>query len=573
MSPRSLQELAALYANAAHTDDPAQALERFTAVTSIDESACDAWVGRISHADYDRTTLFRAWYSRRNFGQLASAADLSVVSLNAWVPIGGGIARLRAPVTSPTALTAAYAIAEAAQAHAYDDALEVLAEADQCDLTAWSTAIVYCCGTRWDKVTETLLGHSWQDVVFKQCAELLHGVAAAHLGLEVEADRRLRAALTAEHSKMPSAETGAWYLAMVHRASGEDEQATAQLQWLKATYPSERVTRALEDRSYRLPVTTHEQLAGRADPWVDDAKVARGPVIRKQLLEEATEKLRRQIGLESVKEQIADYRASAQMAAVRATKGLKFNQDSRHMVFAGPPGTGKTTIAEVVALNLAGLGIIERAKVTYAVRKDLVAEFEGQTAPKTSRKIDEALDGVLFVDEFYSLVQERNGQPDPFGREAIDTLLARMENERDRLVVIIAGYPSDLDRALDSNDGLRGRFAVRIDFPSYTPDEIVEIADLIAGDNDSILADDAKIELRGAAERLAATTNSKGMSGLDIAGNGRFARKVVAAGERARDRRLSDSADIDSLAEISFEGNEIELITAEDMKAALQKLL
>ena len=122
----------------------------------------------------------------------------------------------------------------------------------------------------------------------------------------------------------------------------------------------------------------------------------------------------------------------------------------------------------MVANILAGLGVITEPKLVETSRKDFVAEYEGQSSVKTARTIDRAVGGVLFIDEAYTLVQERDGRADPFGTEALETLLARMENDRDRLVVIIAGYSADIDRLLESNDGLRSRFSTRIEFDSYT---------------------------------------------------------------------------------------------------------
>ena len=156
------------------------------------------------------------------------------------------------------------------------------------------------------------------------------------------------------------------------------------------------------------------------------------------------------------------------MAKVRAARGMKVAQQSNTSSYR-PPGTGKTTIARVVANILAGLGVIAEPKLVETSRKDFVAEYEGQSSVKTSRTIDRAVGGVLFIDEAYTLVQERDGRADPFGTEALDTLLARMENDRDRLVVIIAGYPADIDRLLERNDGLRSRFSTRIEFDSYGP--------------------------------------------------------------------------------------------------------
>jgi type VII secretion ATPase EccA len=233
------------------------------------------------------------------------------------------------------------------------------------------------------------------------------------------------------------------------------------------------------------------------------------------------------------------------------------------MIFAGPPGTGKTTIARVVANILAGLGVIAEPKLIETSRKDFVAEYEGQSAVKTAKTIDRALGGVLFIDEAYTLVQERDGRADPFGTEALDTLLARMENDRDRLVVIIAGYSNDIDRLLEANDGLRSRFATRIEFDSYAPEDIVEISKVIAKANDSQLDDTAAKRVYEAASLLS-QRRLNGKPALDIAGNGRYARQLVEAGEQNRDMRLARTLDLDSLGV-----DQLSEINGEDMASAI----
>ena len=171
---------------------------------------------------------------------------------------------------------------------------------------------------------------------------------------------------------------------------------------------------------------------------------------------------------------------------------------------------------------------------------------------------------MLFIDEAYTLVQERDGRADPFGTEALDTLLARMENDRDRLVVIIAGYSADIDRLLETNDGLRSRFSTRVEFDSYSPEEIVEIAKVIATSNDSRISDEAAKRVLEAATLLS-QRNLNGKPALDIAGNGRYARQLVEAGEQSRDMRLARSLDFENL-----DVDALSEVNGEDMAAAIE---
>ncbi|OBJ63654.1 type VII secretion AAA-ATPase EccA [Mycobacterium asiaticum] len=525
----------------------ARSLDLFTEITNYDESACDAWVGRIRCGDTDRVTLFRAWYSRRNFGQLSGAAQISMSTVNARVPIGGLYGDITYPVTSPLAVTMGFASSEAAQGN-YADALEAIdasAVTGSEHLVSWLRAVIYGAAERWTDVIDEVKGAGkWPDKFLTGAAGVAHGVAAANLGLFTEAERRLT-----EANDSPAGEACAraiaWYLAMARRSQGNEEAAVALLEWLQTTHPEPKVAAALKDPTYRLKTTTAEQIASRSDPW-DPGSVVTDNSGRERLLAEAQAELERQIGLSRVKTQIERYRAATLMARVRAAKGMKVAQPSKHMIFTGPPGTGKTTIARVVANILAGLGVIAEPKLIETSRKDFVAEYEGQSAVKTAKTIDQALGGVLFIDEAYALVQERDGRTDPFGQEAMDTLLARMENDRERLVVIIAGYSNDIDRLLETNEGLRSRFATRIEFDTYTPEELLEIARVIAAANDSTLSTEAAEQFLEAAKSLA-TRTLRGRQALDIAGNGRYARQLVEAAEQCRDMRLAQGLDIEAL--------------------------
>ncbi len=561
------EQLASLFGSAVGMlpGSPARALELFTEVTNYDETACDAWVGRIRCGDTDRATLFRAWFSRNNFGQLAGAAEISMNSLNARIPIGGLYGDITYPINSPLAITMGFAANEAAIGN-YADAMEALEDIPSTGaehLVSWLKAVIYGAAERWTDVIDEVRGAgAWPDKFLAAAAGVAHGVAAANLGLFTESERRLT-----ESNSSPAGEACApaiaWFLAMTRRSQGNEEAAVALLEWLQATHAEPKVAAALKDPAYRLVTTTAEKIAARRDPW-DPSSVEADNSGREKLLAEAEAELDRQIGLSRVKEQIEAYRAATQMAKIRAARGMKVAQTSKHMIFTGPPGTGKTTIARVVANILAGLGVIAEPKLIETSRKDFVGEYLGHTAIKTSKTVDRAIGGVLFIDEAYALVQDsKTGGGDQFGTEALDALLARMENDRDRLVVIIAGYSADIDRLLESNDGLRSRFATRIEFDSYSPEEIVDIAKVLATANDSTLSEEAAKRALEAATLLSERTLGD-KPALDIAGNGRYARQLVEAGEQSRDMRLARSLDFDSLGV-----EQLSEISGDDMAAAI----
>lgn len=178
------------------------------------------------------------------------------------------------------------------------------------------------------------------------------------------------------------------------------------------------------------------------------------------------------IGLERVKKEVGSLKNFVLVQSDRKKKGLKPMAVSYHCVFSGSPGTGKTTVARIVAKIYKDLGILKKGHLVEVQRSDLVAEYVGQTAPKTNAKIDEALDGVLFIDEAYTLA---SGGANDFGQEAIDTLLKRMEDDRERLIVIIAGYEDRIKQFIESNPGLESRFNRYIHFEDYTSSNLMDI--------------------------------------------------------------------------------------------------
>lgn len=198
------------------------------------------------------------------------------------------------------------------------------------------------------------------------------------------------------------------------------------------------------------------------------------------------------IGLESVKEEVKTMSNFIKIQQTRKQQGLMSSQVSYHCVFTGNPGTGKTTVARIIAGIYAELGVLKKGHLVETDRSGLVAEYVGQTAIKTNKVIDSAIDGVLFIDEAYSLVG--GGQSD-YGKEAIATLLKRMEDDRDRLVVILAGYGDEMKQFIDSNPGLQSRFNRYIHFPDYSAEELHQIFCSLVKKYDYELTDEAPFEM------------------------------------------------------------------------------
>ena len=206
-------------------------------------------------------------------------------------------------------------------------------------------------------------------------------------------------------------------------------------------------------------------------------------------VEEALAELDGLVGLKPVKEEVEKFASFVRVAQQRKAAGLKVAPISYHMVFTGNPGTGKTTVARIMAKIYKALGVVKNGHLVECDRGGLVAGYTGQTAIKTGQVIDFALDGILFVDEAYSLV---NGTQDSYGEEAISTLLKRMEDDRDRLVVIVAGYTEEMKKFIDANSGLASRFTHYVEFPDYTAEELAAIFRMNAKKSQYVLSPDVE---------------------------------------------------------------------------------
>jgi len=257
------------------------------------------------------------------------------------------------------------------------------------------------------------------------------------------------------------------------------------------------------------------------------------------------------IGLESVKREVEALTNYIRIQKTREEKGLMTSPISYHCVFTGNPGTGKTTVARILAKIYKNLGVVSKGHLVETDRSGLVAEYVGQTAVKTNKIIDSALDGVLFIDEAYSLIA---GAENDYGKEAIATLLKRMEDDRNRLVVILAGYTKEMKDFIDSNPGLQSRFNRYIEFPDYNADELYQIFCKQIKKFQYTMSDEAAEALKS---YLAYEVAHKDQN----FGNGRFVRNLFERTLQQQANRLS--------REVNLTTEKLSEITKEDIPIAL----
>jgi stage V sporulation protein K len=291
--------------------------------------------------------------------------------------------------------------------------------------------------------------------------------------------------------------------------------------------------------------------------WVSEQLGLRRPGPARSL-DELQAELDALVGLETVKSQVRALVAFLQVQARRKEHDLPEVATSQHLVFYGNPGTGKTTVARLLAQMYRAMGLLGRGHLVEVDRSGLVGQYVGTTALKTERVVRRALDGVLFIDEAYALAPEAAYHD--FGPEAIETLLKRMEDYRHRLIVIVAGYPRPMVRFLDSNPGLRSRFSREISFPDYTTDELLAITHKFAADYAYEVTVGAEQALRGVFD---------GAQRGEGFGNARFARTIFEQALNAQALRLAGLSGR-SLEELGPE--ELTTLTSDDVVSAATAL-
>ncbi|WP_406729884.1 AAA family ATPase [Streptomyces sp. GD-15H] len=553
-----------------------QAEEEFRAAVRIDPGMADGWLGLHALRVDTTASLLRMFRHRDRFGEQRTRHRRT---LNSWYWLGWWVQPV---LESPRDLLLAHASHWLDGRHVpeLDRALAGLPPVD----TDPQVRFLHACRAYLVKDWEQLVRHTdplHDDPLLGIETGLFGGMARVRLEMYGQAEPLLSAALMRCRSEQPQRKELRYWLARAHEGTG---RSAAAVPLYRAVH---RVDPAFMDTSARLAAIAEgdgyddsadlgsftlggagpdlldgpdpldplfgtegrDLLLSEPDPQPAAPRLAAGPSVRERtgdpvsplptgptdpaLLEEALAELERMVGLEPVKRQVKALSAQLNMARLRAGQGLPVQPPKRHFVFSGPSGTGKTTVARILGRVFYALGLLGGDHLVEAQRADLVGEYLGQTAVKANELIDSALGGVLFVDEAYALSNSGYGKGDAYGDEALQVLLKRAEDNRDHLVVILAGYPEGMDRLLGANPGLSSRFTTRVDFPSYRPLELTAIGEVLAAENGDVWDEEALDELRSIAGHVV------DQGWIDELGNGRFLRTLYEKSCAYRDLRLS----------------------------------
>ncbi|KAA0093586.1 AAA family ATPase [Mycolicibacterium sp. P1-18] len=562
--------------------DVPRALATFRQITDQSPVMSDAWLGRLACGDHEVETLASAHAHSRALYRETRRIGLNDGELYAQVkaPL-----YLTLPVWSRATIALAYA-SRLITEHRYDDAADVLdddvvrTDSQAAQWHQFLTAALFHQTRRWHDVrAHTAVSppaHTTYvlDAVTDATAAL-SAAATASLGqFQAAVDIAERISTANPYVAADAALTKGWCL----RELGEEDAARAA--FAAATVDGrllDAARQALDNPSYRLIVTDADTIGTRTNKWdpsTETSREQRAAVTLAEeqhgVLERAQARLDELIGLDGPKEQIAVWRTEIQIDQLLAAQGEETSStNENHMVLEGPPGTAKTSFARIVAEILFGLGKIQRPDVVEVTEEDLVVGYVSQTAQRMKEVCESAFGGVLFIDEAYRLVPEHEGHS--FGKDAINTLLKYMEDFRDQLVVIVAGYPTEMRRFMAANPGLASRFHFTLTFTSYTAGEIVEIGRHIAAKEKIAIAEDAWPLLSAEAGRLRSTAVDSGTA-LDVAGNGRYARKVIIACKRERARRLHTIAPAELASRAEADPTML-VVSADDMQRALASAL
>ncbi|CPR10791.1 AAA ATPase [Mycobacterium bohemicum DSM 44277] len=580
-------------------DGRAAALPEFTAATDADPTMADAWLGRIACGDNSLSSLKRLHATSEWLHRETTRIG---TTLAAQIQLGPYIG-ITVTDASQVGLALASALTIAGE---YSEADRLLADPDLLD--SWASH-------QWHQLARAFLMFTtqrWPDVLLTAAEELppqaiimsavtasicaLAAYAAAHLGQGRVALDWLDRVDVIGHSTSSSrfgadvltAAIGpadipllvadlAYVRGMVHRQLGEEDKAQI---WLSRATINGVLTQpakeALADPHLQLVVTDEHTIESRTDRW--DASTAKtreeledddAAERRAELLAEGRALLAKQVGLAAVKQAVSALEDQLEVRMMRLEHGLPVEGQTNHMLLVGPPGTGKTTTAEALGKIYAGMGIVRNPEIREVRRSDFCGHYIGESGPKTNQLIEKSLGRIIFMDEFYSLVERhQDGTPDMIGMEAVNQLLVALEVHRFDFCFIGAGYEDQVDEFLTVNPGLAGRFNRKLRFESYSPDEIVEIGRRYAAPRASLLDDAARETFLDAATTIRNYTTPGGQHGIDAMQNGRFARNVIERAEGFRDTRVVAQKRAGQPVTV----DDLQIITAPDIQAAVRSV-
>ena len=582
--------------------DVAGARAQFQEATEVDPSMADAWLGRIATGDQELSTLHQLY---RYGSRLHRETNRIGAHLSAAVKAGPYLSIL-VTESSHAGLALASALVDGRQYEKADALLADSALLDTWENHQWQQyirAYLMFATQRWPDVIGTAATVLPPQAIIMSAVtaatNALAAHAAAHFGQPRVAldwvnrvELRTGHVFPAETLNRPGVDPAvtaidpaefpliaadlAYVRGMAHRLLGDEDKAEV---WLsKATINGaliDAAKQALADPTLHLAVTDEDAINSRSDKW--DVTTERSEQERHEeenrgrrdeLLAEGRKLLENQVGLAEVKRAVAELEDQIEVRGLRLAAGLPVTNQTNHVLLVGPPGTGKTTTAEALGKIYAGLGIVLHPEIIEVKRADFCGEHIGASGPKTNELINRSLGRILFMDEFYSLVERHHdGRPDMIGMEAVNQLLVALEVHRFDFCFVGAGYEKEIDDFLTVNPGLAGRFNRKLRFESYSPDELVAIAVRYGKPRATVIEPAAAETLRVACAKLRAYRAPDGTHGVDIMQNGRFARNVIERAERLRDSRVAAQHRRDN-GSVTVE--DLETLRSPDIAAAVE---
>lgn len=569
--------------------NPRRALEVLKLATDDDPGMADAWLGRMAAGDRSAATVARLADARDRLGVdlRTSGADVRVADLD----VGFEIEYLRWRIEDATTAQLAYVgilLAEKKFAEANTRLSGLGADGK----VQYTRGVLMQITERWPDVLAAVAGRDgwFSDALLSRAAALLEAKAAAHLGMWDRAASAVEVACDNALGPDLIARDATFQRALIARAQGDEDTARQVLGDVAMRWPDfELARKAIADPTFGIKVVDHTTIDTRVDPW--DPTTGRTPEQRKddqhasearKDLADAEATLKAMIGLDEVKQQVRSLKATTVARILRERKGHTSTAVTNHLLMMGPPGVGKTEVARVIARTFCGLGILPKRDVLETSKEALAGQFVGSVETQTREFLASAIGKTVFFDEFGELLHGGYAGGDPIGQAIVAAIVPWMENNRDKAVFIAAGYPRGCQKVIDSNAGLQGRFATTIEFSSYPPDKLIEIAHAILARGSSIVEPGAlESVLLEPFTRFYNETkvNADGdtVRAIDELNNGRFVRNILEKAQTVRDVRVLDSVGLDdldlsdtTLGETIAE-RDLLLITREDLWTGLEQ--